>query len=140
MQERGMRIGELAAAGGVGVETIRYYERRGLLAQPERPMGRHRLYPAATAERLRFIRRAQALGFTLEDIGALLKLNDGTGHVQARRVASKRLEEIEAKIADLQSMRDVLRQLVKDCEHAGGRVPCPIIGAMAHGEPKPRPG
>lgn len=128
-----LRIGALARQAGVGVETIRYYQRLGLVAQPGKPLGGQRSYSPESVERVRFVKRAQALGFTLTDIATLLKLNDGTGHAKARQLASKRLREIEAKLADLQAMRKVLRNLIHDCEHTEGRIPCPIIGAVERG-------
>ena len=131
MESQPLRIGALAKEAKVGVETIRYYQRRGLLAEPGKPLGGQRSYPPEAAERLRFIKRAQRLGLTLEDIAVLLKLNDGTGHVKARQLATHRLEEIEAKLHDLTAMRDVLKKLVSQCEHSAGRVPCPIIQAVA---------
>jgi len=131
MDAQPLRIGALAKAAGVGVETIRYYQRRGLLGTPPKPYGSQRLYPLAYVDRLRFITRAQALGFSLEDVAALLQLNDGTGHARARGLATRRLDEIEARIADLAALRDVLRALIRTCAHAEGRVPCPIIATIA---------
>src|SRR5512134_417604 len=96
-----LKIGQLAASAGVGVETIRYYQRRKLLGTPPKPYGSQRLYPAEYVDRLRFIKRAQALGFSLDDVAVLLQLNDGTGHARARALAAKRLAAVEAKIADL---------------------------------------
>jgi len=125
-----LRVGALARAAGVNVETIRYYQQRRLLPTPHRPPGGQRLYPAAYVDRVRFIKRAQALGFSLEDITSLMKLNDGVDHVRARATATHRLSEIEARIADLAAMRDTLRTLVRDCEQGGGLKPCPIIGAV----------
>jgi MerR family mercuric resistance operon transcriptional regulator len=126
-----LRIGALARTAGVGLETIRYYQRLKLLGTPPRPYGGQRLYPAEYVDRLRFIKRAQALGFSLDEVAVLLQLNDGTGHVRARALAAKRLAAVEAKIADLGAIRDVLRELIRRCEHAAGRVPCPIIAALA---------
>jgi MerR family mercuric resistance operon transcriptional regulator len=125
------RIGALARTAGVGIETIRYYQRLKLLGTPPRPFRGQRLYPAEYAGRLRFIKRAQALGFSLDDVALLLQLNDGTGHARARALATRRLAAVEAKIADLAAIRDVLRELIRRCEHAEGRVPCPIIAALA---------
>lgn len=122
-----LKIGQLAASAGVGIETIRYYQRRKLLGTPPKPYGRQRLYPAAYVDRLRFIKRAQALGFSLDDVAVLLQLNDGTGHVRARELARRRLGEIESRIADLAAIKGVLERLIRECEHAHGRLPCPII-------------
>jgi MerR family mercuric resistance operon transcriptional regulator len=131
MEAQPLRIGALARSAGVGIETIRYYQRRGLLGTPPKPLGGQRLYPAQYAERLRFIKRGQALGFALEDVAVLLQLNDGTGHVRARQLATRRLDEIESRLADLAAIRDVLRELIRRCAHADGRVPCPIIATLA---------
>jgi MerR family mercuric resistance operon transcriptional regulator len=127
-----LKIGQLAASAGVGVETIRYYQRRKLLGTPVRALGGQRSYPPEYVDRLRFIKRAQALGFSLADVAALLQLNDGTGHVRARQLAAARLAEIDSRIADLAAMRAVLARLIRDCEHAEGRVPCPIVATLLH--------
>ena len=128
-----MTIGALAQSAGVGVETIRYYQRRGLLAQPPRTYGSIRRYGAADAARLRFIRRAQELGFTLEEIGELLELQDGTDRRAIRRIARARLQQVEARVADLQRMRRALQHVIHDCEHAPGAPRCPIIEAIDPG-------
>lgn len=126
-----MKIGTLARAAEVGVETIRYYQRRRLLGEPPRPLGGQRLYPAEDVDRLRFIKRAQGLGFSLDEIATLLTLEKGTAHVRAHTLASRRLAEIEAKLADLTTMRDALADLVSRCEHTHGKVACPIIATLA---------
>lgn len=126
-----LKIGSLASAADVGVETIRYYQRRRLLGQPSRPLRGQRVYPPEYVERVRFIKRAQALGFSLDEIAALLSLDSGTGHARARALAGKRLTEIEAKIADLSAMRDSLADLVQRCEHTHGKVACPIIDTLS---------
>ena len=120
-----LKIGSLARAANVGIETIRYYQRRRLLGQPPRPLSGQRLYSPDYVDRVRFIKRAQTLGFSLDEIAALLKLDSGTGHVRAREVASARLADIEAKIADLTAMHRTLSGLVRHCEHSDGR-PRPI--------------
>jgi MerR family mercuric resistance operon transcriptional regulator len=125
-----MTIGALAASAGVGVETVRYYQRRGLLPQPTRSRGSIRRYGAADAARLRFIRRAQDLGFTLEEIGELLKLQDGTDRRAIRRIAQVRLHQVESRLSDLQRMRTALRHVIHECEHAPGAPRCPIIEAI----------
>jgi MerR family mercuric resistance operon transcriptional regulator len=125
-----LRIGDLASAADVGVETIRYYQRRRLLGQPARPAGGQRVHPAEYVERVRFIKRAQALGFSLDEIAALLTLDSGTGHARARALANRRLAGIEAKLADLTAMRDALAWLVRHCEHTHGKVACPIIATL----------
>ncbi|MEW6331507.1 MAG: MerR family DNA-binding protein [Pseudomonadota bacterium] len=124
-----MTIGRLARAGGVNIETIRYYQRRGLLATPGKPLGGVRRYTTETLGQLRFIRRAQELGFTLREIAELLKLGDGSC-AQTRAIAERRLADIETRIRDLQAMRVTLRRLIRTCR-AGGRPPCPIIASLA---------
>lgn len=126
-----LRVGSLAKAAGVNVETIRYYQQRNLLPTPPRPPGGQRLYSSALVERLRFIKRAQGAGFSLDDIATLVKLNDGVDHARARATASHRLKEIEIRIADLTVMRDTLRKLIRDCERGSGKIPCPIIRAVS---------
>jgi MerR family mercuric resistance operon transcriptional regulator len=125
-----MTIGALAQAAGVGVETVRYYQRRGLLPQPSRARGAVRRYPPAVAVRLRFIRRAQQLGFTLDEIAGLLQLADGTDRRSIRRITAERLAQLRARLADLQRMADALEHVLHECEHAGRAPRCPIIEAI----------
>lgn len=118
-------IGKLAAAAGVNVETVRYYERRGLIAQPAGDSNSgYRRYGEAHLERLAFIRRAQGMGFSLDEIAELMQLNDMTDHLQARRLAEAKLATIAERIAHLQQMQHALRHLVATCEPGK---PCPII-------------
>ncbi|HET9025656.1 MAG TPA: MerR family transcriptional regulator [Burkholderiaceae bacterium] len=128
-----MTIGALAQTAGVGVETVRFYQRRGLLPQPARAYGSIRRYGPTDAARLRFIRRAQELGFTLEEIGELLKLQDGTDRRAIRRIARVRLEQVESRLADLERMRLALRDVIHDCEHTPGAPRCPVIEAIDPG-------
>jgi MerR family mercuric resistance operon transcriptional regulator len=125
-----MTIGALAQAAGVGVETVRYYQRRGLLPQPSRAHGTVRRYLPAVAARLRFIRRAQQLGFTLDEIAGLLQLADGTDRRSIRRITAQRLTQLRARLADLQRMADALEHVLHECEHAGRAPRCPIIEAI----------
>ena len=120
-------IAKLAQAGGVGVETVRYYQRRGLFPVP-RPIGAVRRYGVADVRRLKFIRAAQAAGFTLEEIGELLALDAGHDHVRARALAGERIRALDAKITELEQARDALKRLARDC--AKSRGPCPIITAF----------
>jgi len=123
-----LTIGELAAAGGVGVETIRFYQRIDLLRTPARGGGiRH--YGRDDVRRLRFIRQAQAAGFTLEEIRELLELDAGDDRGRARQLATARLEALDAKIADLQRARDALRRLARECGE-GSTGPCPILASF----------
>jgi MerR family mercuric resistance operon transcriptional regulator len=123
-----LTIARLAAAGGVGVETIRYYQRRGLLAEPPRA-GAVRRYGAQDVRRLLFIRRAQAAGFTLEAIAELLALDSTDDRARVRALAAERLAALEAKIAELESARAALTRLSKACA-AGEKGPCPILEAF----------
>lgn len=125
-----LTIGRLARAADVGVETIRYYQRRKLLPQPARSDGAFRKYPAALVDRIRFIKRAQELGFTLEEIGALLALEDGRNRRAIRKVAAARLEQIRARIADLSRMEHTLSHLIEHCAATGEARPCPIIATL----------
>ena len=105
----GMRSGQLAAAAGVNVETLRYYDRRGLLAEPDRSPGGHRLYPAETVTVLRVIKAAQRLGFTLDEVAELLEVGRPRGRTQGLHVrAQEKLVEVEQRMADLATIRDNL--------------------------------
>ena len=131
-----LTIGRLARAADVGVETIRYYQDRKLLPVPESD-GAFRYYPMSLVERIRFIKRAQELGFSLEEVRELLQLEDGTDRASIRRVAADRLSQIETKLADLRRMQRVLKDLLTECEHTKADLPCPIIGTIR--EPSIRP-
>lgn len=127
-----LTISGLARDGGVGVETVRYYQRRGLLETPPHAGGVRR-YGEADRRRLRFIRSAQTAGFTLDQIGELLALNAGQDRARARQLAEARLVELDARIAELEAARGALRRLAKACGD-GGVGPCPIITAFeGHG-------
>jgi len=123
-----LTIAKLAKAGGVGVETIRYYQRRGLLHEPERAGGIRR-YGEQDVRQLRFIRSAQAAGFTLETIGELLALDSTEDRVRARELARTRVEALDRQIADLQAARDALSRLADQCG-SGSSGPCPILTAF----------
>jgi MerR family mercuric resistance operon transcriptional regulator len=123
-----LTIGKFAAAADVGVETVRFYQRRGLLSTPRRIDGIRR-YGSADVARLRFIRQAQAAGFTLEQIRELLELDAGHDRARARALANARIGALEAKIAELARARDSLRQLAAECgEESAG--PCPILASF----------
>ena len=126
---RPLTIGRLAKAAQVGVETIRYYQRRGLLPVP-RSSGAVRRYPAALVDRIAFIKRAQDLGFSLQEVGTLLDLADGRNRRAVRTVTTARLEQIRAKLADLTRMRETLDELLERCVSTGHAHPCPIIEAL----------
>ncbi|KSV66061.1 MerR family transcriptional regulator [Ensifer adhaerens] len=123
-----MTIGKLAAAGQVGVETIRYYQRRGLLETPRRSQGVRR-YGDGDVRRLLFIRQAQTAGFTLEEIKELLDLDSGEDRDRARNLARKRIEALDARIAELQRAREALKRLVGECA-ADKSGPCPILASF----------
>jgi MerR family transcriptional regulator, mercuric resistance operon regulatory protein len=129
---RGMTISALARAGGVGVETVRFYQRRGLMPVPEKSggglSGGIRRYGPEDARRLRFIRAAQASGFSLVEIGELLALDSGRDHGKARRLASTRIAALDETIARLTTARDSLQKLAEACARADA--PCPIIAAF----------
>ena len=120
-----LTIAKLAAAGGVGVETIRFYQRRGLLDQPARETGIRR-YGAADVRRLRFIRQAQAAGFTLEEIRELLELDASDDRTRVRELARARIKALNAKMGDLRRARDALQRLARECGE-GTAGPCPIL-------------
>jgi MerR family mercuric resistance operon transcriptional regulator len=127
-------IAGLAREGGVGVETVRYYQRRGLLETPARPRGDGygggvRRYGEEDVRRLRFIRSAQAAGFTLEQIGELLALDATDDRARARELARERIAALDAKIAELSEARNALARLARECR-AGTVGPCPIIQAF----------
>jgi MerR family mercuric resistance operon transcriptional regulator len=128
---QGLMVGAVAKQAGVNVETIRYYQRRRLLAVPAKPPGGVRRYARDTVQRVRFIKRAQQLGFTLEEIAALLRLNDGRHCEETRAVAAQKLVQLERKIADLAAMRSSLARLIRACSRPDARLHCPIIDALA---------
>ena len=131
MDDASFTIAGLARAAGVGVETVRYYERRRLVLQPARLVGAYRRYGADHIHRIRFIRRAQELGFNLEEIETLLALEDGTDRRTIRRIAGSRLAETRRRIADLRRIERVLAHLLHECETHGRAPRCPIIAAIA---------
>lgn len=123
-------IGALAGAAGVNVETIRYYQRIGLLARPQRPAGGVRHYGAGDLARVRFIKAAQRLGFALDEVASLLKLQDGTHCGEARSIAERKLEDVRGKLADLGRMEAALADLVGACRTRRGRISCPLIDSL----------
>jgi MerR family mercuric resistance operon transcriptional regulator len=125
-----LTIGRLARKAGVHVETIRYYQRRGLLAEPARPPRGVRRYGDEAVARLGFIRRAQEVGFTLEEVGTLLKLGETPNCRGARTLAARKLAVVEARLADLERMRGALRSLVAQCD-TGRKRRCPIIDTLS---------
>ena len=120
-----LTIGKLASAGGVGVETIRFYQRKGLLGTPTRDGGIRR-YGSDDLRRLRFIRQAQTAGFTLEEIRELIELDAGADRSRARELARSRIEALTARIAELEQARTALGRLARECAE-GSAGPCPIL-------------
>jgi MerR family mercuric resistance operon transcriptional regulator len=120
-----------AAAAGANVESIRHYQRRGLLDEPQKPFRGYRHYPNDTVRRVRFIKRAQALGFTLEKIASLLRLDGAACCADTRELAAHKVAVIEQKLLDLAAMRDALSALVRQCGDEQANGPCPIISVLA---------
>jgi len=129
-----LTIGGLAASAGVHIETIRFYQRKGLLAEPPRSYGRIRHYGAAAVARVRFVKSAQRLGFSLDEVAGLLRLEDGTHCDEARAAAEHKLTDVRAKLADLRRMETALAQLIRRCAATSGRVRCPLISTLGLGE------
>ncbi len=125
-----MTIGQLAAAAGVNVETVRYYQRRELLATPSRPSGSIGRYSPSALTRLRFIKRAQSLGFTLDDVQALLSLDDGRGCSAARVIGERKLADVRERLQALRSLEIALADLVSRCSTKKRKVNCPLIEAL----------
>ena len=120
-----LTIGRLAEAGGVGVETVRFYQRKGLLGTPARAEG-FRQYGEEDLRRLRFIRQAQTAGFTLKEIAELIVLDAGEDRSRARQLAEARIKALDVRIAEMKQARDALGRLAKECG-GGGKGPCPIL-------------
>jgi Hg(II)-responsive transcriptional regulator len=127
-----LTIGQVARSAGIGVETVRFYERQGLLEEPARRESGYRQYREDVVARLRFIRRAKELGFTLKEIKALLalRLDASATRADVRKQARAKVADIEARIADLQRMRDVLQTLIRKCHGDGSTTGCPILAAL----------
>jgi MerR family mercuric resistance operon transcriptional regulator len=126
----GLTIGVFASEAGVNVETIRFYQRKGLVREPNRTFGSIRRYNGTDVARVRFVKAAQRLGFTLEEIGELLKLDDGTHCSEAARLGAVRLADVRARLADLARMEVALAKLVSKCRAHHGHVCCPLIDAL----------
>lgn len=130
-----LTIGAFAEAAGVNVETIRFYQRKGLLAEPDRPLGSIRRYSEGDASRVRFIKSAQRLGFSLDEIAELLRLDDGTHCGEASALAERKLVDVRDKLADLQRMESVLSDLVHACHARRGSISCPLIATLQQDAP-----
>jgi MerR family mercuric resistance operon transcriptional regulator len=129
MTEAKFTIGRIAQAAGVNIETVRYYQRRGLVGLPPKRTRGFRYYAPETANRVRFIKRAQALGMSLKEVQRLLKLDAGGACKETRSLAAEKLALVETKLADLTKLRDVLRGLVASCDQPHG-TSCPIIDKL----------
>ncbi len=125
-----LTIGAFAKAAEVNVETIRFYQYKGLLPTPDRPYGSIRRYGSADVARLRFVKAAQRLGFSLDEIGQLLKLEDGTHCNEAAELAALRLADVRAKLADLTRIEAALSKRVSECLEHQVDVSCPLIAAL----------
>jgi MerR family mercuric resistance operon transcriptional regulator len=124
-----LTIGKLAEQAGVNVETIRYYQRRGLLDEPKKPLDGYRRYSSDTTKRVRFIKRAQGLGFTLEEVTGLLRLDAAGACAETRELAAHKLALIDKKLAELGAMRKGLAGLMAKCGKNQNRS-CPIIQVL----------
>lgn len=125
-----LTIGKLADAAGVSVETIRFYEREGVLPAAQRTASNYRVYDQAAVARLRFVSRAKTLGFSLAEIRTLLQLQDGGDRADVRAIAQQHLDDIDARLADLTAMRGVLADAVARCQGHGPVASCPIVHAI----------
>ncbi len=133
---KAMTISKAARRGGVGIETIRFYERRGLIPQPPRPNGSgFRVYPEETLQRIRFIRQAQEIGFSLREIEELLSLraDPSADCADVRPQATAKLEEVDRKIAKLKEIRGALHELIAACPGSGALRVCSIMEALVRG-------
>lgn len=125
-----LTIGAFAASAEVNVETVRYYQRKGLLAEPDRPAGGIRRYGDTDVARVQFIKAAQRLGFSLDEIMGLLALDDGAHCREARALGQHKLDDVRKRLADLRRIESALARMVKDCDKARGTVSCPLIAAL----------
>ena len=136
IQTDNLSIGAFAEAAGVNVETIRFYQRKGLLPEPDRPHGSIRRYGEADVARVRFVKSAQRLGFSLDEVDGLLALDDGAHCDEARQLAEQKLIDVRSKLAGLLRIESVLATLVDDCCASHGTVSCPLIAALQE-QPSP---
>lgn len=126
-----MTIGALARKAGVNVETVRYYQRLGLLELPQKPPRGIRRYGDEALSRVRFIKRAQELGFSLAEIRRLMQLGDPQSCGEARALAAEKLALVESRLQDLERLRGVLKTLIGRCDRRRGKVACPIVESLA---------
>ena len=128
--EQQLTIGILAKAAGVNVESIRFYQRKGLLSEPDKPHGGIRRYGEPHVRRVRFVKSAQRLGFSLDEIGELLSLDDGAHCAQASTIAERKLADVREKLQDLTRMEAALSKLILACHASSGSVSCPLIASL----------
>lgn len=131
-------VGTLAKQAGVNVETIRFYQRRGLVEEPGKPLGGIRRYTHAHVRRIRFIKESQTLGFSLDEVAELLALEDGRHCREAERIGSKKLATVRQRLAQLRRVEKVLASLVDRCHCNTGKMRCPLITALDMDEPRLR--
>ena len=130
MNEIEFTIGALAKSAGVNLESIRFYQRKGLMAEPDRIRGTIRRYGATDLARLQFIKAAQRIGFSLDEVAELLRLDDGTHCGEARQLAEQKLLDVRGRISDLLQIEKALDQLVASCSKKSGNVKCPLIDSL----------
>ncbi len=128
-----LTIGAFAKAAGVNLETIRFYQRKGLLPEPDKPYGSIRRYGGVDVARVKFIKSAQRLGFSLDEIAQLLTLEDGTHCSEAAEFAARHLVDVRARLKDLKRMETVLSRLVAQCDSHHGTIACPLIASLHSG-------
>ena len=138
MAHQSMTISRLAEAGGVHIETVRYYQRRGLLSEPARPAGGVRRYGAADVGRLQFIRRAQAMGFSLDEVADLLALKGQRACKETQLLTERKLAEVRRRLEGLRQLEAELEHLVDECCQAAMGAPCPTLDLLGQ-TPSPRP-
>ncbi len=131
---RKLTIGSVAKLAGVNIETIRFYQRRRLLDEPPKPLGGYRSYPPDTVKRIRFIKRAQVLGFTLEEVAGLLGLEEACACAETRALAAHKVDLIDKKLRDLKGMRKALASLIQQCDAGEPAKGCPIIQVLSQDE------
>jgi MerR family transcriptional regulator, mercuric resistance operon regulatory protein len=125
-----LTISQIARRAGVNIQTVRFYERRGLLERPKKPPSGFRCYGEQAVARIRFIKRAQELGFTLNEVGRLLTLQGKQSCQKTRALAAEKLELVEVRLADLNRLRQVLKELISQCDVTRGKAACPVITAL----------
>lgn len=130
MSEKALTIGYLAKAANVNVETVRYYQRQGLIEEPVKPAQGYRVYPQSTLDRIKFIKRAQTLGFSLQEIAELMSLGNGQCS-EVRYKAEQKYTQIGKQIQDLTILQSTLRRLIYACMKDEGSVNCPIVETLA---------